>query len=82
MKNELEMKLFSRRFLTESIVRQQITALSDFSGGLMRTDKCDEGDRKTGSPAPAATPTRMTVMETVSANQMAIWPPAVRSTGP
>lgn len=42
MKNELAMALFSRRSLTESAARDQITALSDFSGGLMRPDKCSE----------------------------------------
>src|SRR5215469_25456 len=42
MKNELDMGLFSRRTLTESVAREQITALSDFGGGLMRPDKCRE----------------------------------------
>jgi hypothetical protein len=42
MKNELAMTLFSRRLLTESVAREQITALSDFGGGLMRPDKCGE----------------------------------------
>ena len=42
MKNELEMNLRSRRSLTESVARNQITALSDFAGGLMRPDKCSE----------------------------------------
>jgi hypothetical protein len=42
MKNELAMKLFSRRFLTESVAREQIIALSNFGGGLMRPDKCNE----------------------------------------
>jgi hypothetical protein len=42
MKNELEMKLFSRRPITEAVAREQITALSDFSGGLMRPDKAGE----------------------------------------
>ena len=42
MKNELAMALFSRRLLTESVAREQITALSDFGGGLMRPDKCSE----------------------------------------
>ncbi len=41
MKNELEMVLFSRRPLTESFAKQQITALSDFGDGLMRPDKCN-----------------------------------------
>lgn len=40
MNNTLAMALFSRRPLTESVARQQITALSDFGGGLMRPDKC------------------------------------------
>lgn len=42
MKNELEMTLSSRRPLTESVAREQITALSDFDGGLMRPDKASE----------------------------------------
>ena len=42
MKNELAMGLFSRRSLTESFARQQITALSDFGGGLMRPEKWNE----------------------------------------
>jgi hypothetical protein len=42
MKNELEMTLSSRRPLTESVARQQITALSDFEGGLMRPDIASE----------------------------------------
>jgi hypothetical protein len=42
MKNELAMTLFSRRLLSESAAREQITALSDFGGGLMRPDKCSE----------------------------------------
>ncbi len=42
MKNELEMTLSSRRPLTESVVREQITALSEFAGGLMRPDKASE----------------------------------------
>ena len=40
MKNELEMALSSRRILTEPVAKEQITALSDFGGGLMRPDKC------------------------------------------
>lgn len=39
MKNELAMALFSRRSLTEAVGREQITALSEFGGGLMRPDK-------------------------------------------
>src|SRR5258708_29563501 len=42
MKNELAFRLFSRRSLTDSVARDQITALSDFAGGLMRPDKCGE----------------------------------------
>jgi hypothetical protein len=41
MKNELEMTFSSRRSLTESVARKQITALSNFGGGLMRPDKCN-----------------------------------------
>jgi len=40
MKKTLAMALFSRRPLTEPVARHQITALSDFSGGLMRPDRC------------------------------------------
>lgn len=39
MKNTLRMVLFSRRLLTDAVARQQIAALSDFHGGLMRPDK-------------------------------------------
>lgn len=42
MKNELEMTLSSRRLLTESVAREQITALSEFGDGLMRPDKVSE----------------------------------------
>src|SRR5437016_12662474 len=42
MKNVLEMKLFSRRSITEATAREQITALSDFGGGLMRPDRASE----------------------------------------
>jgi len=42
MKDELTMRLFSRRSLTDSLARDQIAALSDFSDGLMRSDKCSE----------------------------------------
>src|SRR5437763_6703667 len=38
------MRLFSRRSLTDSVAREQITALSDFGGGLMRPDKCSESE--------------------------------------
>jgi hypothetical protein len=41
MKNELEMTLSSRRSLTESVAREQITGLSNFGGGFMRPDKCN-----------------------------------------
>jgi len=44
MKDELEMVLLSRKSLTDSVARQQITALSDFGDGLMRPDKCSEVD--------------------------------------
>jgi hypothetical protein len=42
MKNELAMNMRSRRSLTDSLAREQITALSDFADGLMRPDKCSE----------------------------------------
>jgi hypothetical protein len=42
MKNELAMVLRSRRTLTQSVAREQITALSEFGDGLMRPDKCSE----------------------------------------
>lgn len=42
MRNELAMRLFSRRPLTDALARHQITALSSFGGGLMRPDKCSE----------------------------------------
>ena len=42
MKNELEMTLSSRRPFTESVAREQITALSEFAGGLMCPDKASE----------------------------------------
>jgi hypothetical protein len=42
MKNEVAMRLFSRRSLTDSVARDQITALNDFGDGLMRPDKCSE----------------------------------------
>ncbi len=62
MKNELEMKLFSRRSLTDLIARQQITALSDFGGGLMRPDKCSEVD-----------PIRTRLTLPTSASQLSGW---------
>jgi hypothetical protein len=42
MKNELEMTLSSRRPLTESFAREQITALCKFGGGFMRPDEASE----------------------------------------
>lgn len=42
MKSELEMTLSSRRPLTETVAMEQITALSEFGGGLMRPDKASE----------------------------------------
>lgn len=42
MKNRLDMSLFSRRTLTESTATEQITALTEFGGGIMRPDKCGE----------------------------------------
>src|SRR5262249_4713574 len=44
MKNELTMALFSRRALTESVAREQITALSNFGGGILRPDKCSDAE--------------------------------------
>lgn len=60
MKNELEMTLSSRRILTESVARQQIVALSDFSDGLMRPDKYSEFEpiRTPFDPAGMAEPIR------------------------
>jgi len=42
MRRELEMNIRSRRSLTESVAKKQITVLSDFADGLMRPDKCGE----------------------------------------
>jgi len=42
MKKELEMNLHSRRSLTESVAKKQITELINFADGLMRPDKCGE----------------------------------------
>jgi hypothetical protein len=58
MRNELAMGLFSRRPLTDSVARNQITALSDFEGGLMRPDKCSEFEpiRTTFDPADITNP--------------------------
>ena len=60
MKNELEMTISSRRILTELVARDQITALSDFGGGLMRPDKCGEFEpiRIAFDPADISEPTR------------------------
>ena len=58
MKNELEMKLFSRRSLTDSLAREQIAALSSFGDGFMRPDKCSEFEpiRTTFDPADISKP--------------------------
>jgi hypothetical protein len=60
MKNELEMTLSSRRSLTESVAREQITALSDFDGGLMRPDKVSEFEpiRTSFDPSDISNPVR------------------------
>jgi hypothetical protein len=60
MKNELDMGLFSRRSLTDSLAREQITALSDFGGGLMWPNKCGEFDpiRTPLGPADISEPIR------------------------
>jgi len=60
MKDELAIRLFSRRSLTESVAREQITALSDFAGGLMRPDKCSEFEpiRTPFNPADISEPIR------------------------
>src|SRR5437016_12848525 len=60
MKNELAMRLFSRRTLTETVAREQIIALSDFGGGLMRPDKCSEFEpiRTPFDPADISEPIR------------------------
>jgi hypothetical protein len=60
MKIELDMGLFSRRALTGSLARQQITALSDFGDGLMRPDKCGEFEpiRTLFDPADISEPIR------------------------
>jgi hypothetical protein len=60
MKDELDMKLFSRRTLTESVAKEQITALSNFGGGLMRPDKCSEFEpiRTKFDPADISQPVR------------------------
>jgi hypothetical protein len=60
MKDELAIRLFSRRSLTESVTREQITALSDFAGGLMRPDRCSEFEpiRTPFDPADISEPVR------------------------
>lgn len=60
MKNELEMAISSRRILTELVARDQITALIDFGGGLMRPDRCGEFEpiRTAFDPADISEPTR------------------------
>jgi hypothetical protein len=60
MKNELAMRLFSRRPLTEPAAREQIMALSDFREGLMRPDKCSEFEpiRTSFDPANITKPVR------------------------
>jgi hypothetical protein len=60
MKNELAMVLRSRRSLTDSLAREQITALRDFGGGLMRPDKCGEFEpiRTPFDPADISEPIR------------------------
>lgn len=54
------MRLFSRRPLTESVAKEQIMALSDFGGGLMRPDKCSEFEpiRTPFDPADISKPIR------------------------
>jgi hypothetical protein len=58
MKKELEMNMRSRRSLTASVAKKQITALSDFADGLMRPDKCSEFEpiRTTFDPANISKP--------------------------
>ncbi len=60
MKNELAMRLFSRRPLTESVARDQIIALRDFCGGLMRPDRCSEFEpiRTSFDPSDISEPVR------------------------
>jgi hypothetical protein len=60
MKSKLEMNMHSRRSLTDSVAREQITALSDFGGGLMRPDKCGEVEpiRTPFDPADISEPIR------------------------
>jgi hypothetical protein len=63
MKNELAITLFSRRSLTESVAREQITALSNFGNGLMCPDKCSEYEpiRTPFDPADITEPIRWLV---------------------
>jgi hypothetical protein len=42
MKDELAMRLFSRKTITPSVARDQIIALSNFRSGLMKPDRCSE----------------------------------------
>lgn len=60
MKNELQMTLSSRRPLTESFAREQIAALSEYGGGLMRPDKASEFEpiRSPFDPADLSGPVR------------------------
>jgi hypothetical protein len=60
MKNTLSMAIFSRRSITEPLARELITALSDFGGGLMCPNKCNEYEpvRKPFDPANIDEPIR------------------------
>ena len=60
MKNTIQMGMFSRRSITEPLARELITALSEFGGGLMRPDKCNEYEpvRKPFDPANIDEPVR------------------------
>lgn len=60
MRNELAMRLFSRRSLTESVAKVQITALGDFANGLTCPDKCGEFEpiKKPFDPANVSEPVR------------------------
>jgi hypothetical protein len=62
MKNELEMVLLSRKSLTDSVARQQITALSDFGDDLLQPDKCSEVD-----------PIRTPLIQRTLASQLSGW---------
>jgi hypothetical protein len=63
MKNTLVMALFSRRSLTESVARQQITALGNFGDGLMCPDKWGKTEpiRTQFDPANISAPIRWLV---------------------